>query len=57
MIRVYEAAVAWVDKRLSKLFSQKVNTNRSFHFQKRSQLLIGTHDETLSVSVCVNDPD
>jgi len=31
--------------------------NRRFQFQKRSQYLIGVHNETLSVAVCVCDPD
>jgi hypothetical protein len=29
---------------------------RSLQFQKRSQLFIGTHHETLSVAMRVNDP-
>jgi hypothetical protein len=33
-------------------------SNRRFKFNKRSQLLIGTHDETLSVvAMCVCNPD
>ena len=31
--------------------------NRRFHFQKRRQLFIGTHDETLSVAMRVNCPN
>ena len=32
--------------------------NRPFQFQKRSQLFICTHDETLSViAMCVSNPD
>src|SRR6478736_8096063 len=31
--------------------------NRRFEFQKRSQLFINTHDETLSVAMRVNNPD
>lgn len=31
--------------------------NRSFQFNKRSQDFIGAHDETLSVSMRVSDPD
>jgi hypothetical protein len=31
------------------VFAQKVDTNRSFQFQKRGQLFIGTHNETLSI--------
>jgi hypothetical protein len=30
---------------------------RPFQFQKRSQLFIGTHDETLSVAMRVHNPD
>jgi hypothetical protein len=30
---------------------------RPFEFQKRSEDFIGAHDETLSVAMCVNDPD
>jgi hypothetical protein len=30
---------------------------RPFEFHKRSQLLIGTHNETLSVAMRVNNPD
>ena len=32
------------------LFSQNVDTNCPFQFQKRSQLFIGTHNETLPVA-------
>jgi len=33
-------------------------TNRRFQFQKRSQLFIGTHNETLSVAAMrVRNPD
>jgi hypothetical protein len=32
----------------SALFSQQVNTNRSFQFHKRRQRFIRTHNETLS---------
>jgi hypothetical protein len=31
--------------------------DRRFQFQKRSQLFIGSHDETLSVAMRVNNPD
>jgi hypothetical protein len=31
--------------------------DRGFWFQKRSQLLIRVQNETLSVAVCVNNPD
>jgi hypothetical protein len=31
--------------------------NRPFQFQKRGQLFIGMHNETLSVTVRVNNPD
>ena len=31
--------------------------NRYFQFQKRGQLFIGTHNETLSVAMRVNNPD
>jgi len=35
-----------------------VDTNRSFQFQKRSQLLIGAHNEALAVvAMRVNNPD
>jgi hypothetical protein len=30
---------------------------RSLKFQKRSQYFIGTHDETLSVAMRVNNPN
>jgi hypothetical protein len=30
---------------------------RRFQFHERSQHFIGTHDETLSVAVCVHNPD
>jgi len=39
------------------LFSQQVDTNRTFQFQKRSQLFIGANDEPFSVTVRVNNPD
>ena len=39
-------------------FSQKAGTNRPFQFQKRSQLFIRTHNETLSiVAMRVCNPD
>jgi len=31
--------------------------NRCFQLQKRSQLLIGTHDEPLAVTIGGNNPD
>jgi hypothetical protein len=31
--------------------------NRPFQFQKRNQLFIGTHHETLPVTMRVNNPD
>jgi hypothetical protein len=31
--------------------------NRRFKFQKRRQLVVSMHNETLSVAMCVNDPD
>jgi hypothetical protein len=31
--------------------------NRPFRFQKCCQDFVGTHDETLSVAMCVNNPD
>ena len=31
--------------------------NRSFQFRKRSQLFIGAHDETLSVTMRVHNPN
>jgi hypothetical protein len=31
--------------------------NRRFQFQKRRQLFIRTHNETLSVAMCVSNPD
>jgi hypothetical protein len=40
------------------LFNQKVETNRPFQFQKRSQLVIGAHNVTLSVAAMrVRNPD
>jgi hypothetical protein len=40
------------------LVSQQAETNRPFQFQKRSQLFIRTHNETLSIAaVCVSNPD
>ena len=36
-------------ERLSNLFSQNVDTNRPFQFQKCSQYFIRSHDETLPV--------
>jgi len=30
---------------------------RPLQFHERSQHFIGTHDETLSVAMCVNNPD
>ena len=39
------------------LFSQKVDINRRFQFQKRNQHFIGAHDETLSVAMRVNNPN
>jgi hypothetical protein len=30
--------------------------NRTFHFQKRSQYFIGSHDESLSLAMRVHDP-
>jgi hypothetical protein len=33
------------------------SVNRSFQFQKRSQLFIGTHDDTPSVTMRVNYPN
>jgi|SRR5262245_34475372 len=39
-------------------FSQLVDTDRPFQFQKRSQFFIRTHNETLAVvAVCVSNPD
>jgi hypothetical protein len=33
-------------------------SNRTFKFNKRSQLVVGVHNETLSVvAMCVNNPD
>jgi hypothetical protein len=40
---------------LSRLFA--ASTDRRFEFNKRSQLFIGTHHETLSVAMRVNNPD
>jgi hypothetical protein len=34
-----------------------VDTNRPFQFHKRSQFFVGTHDETLSFAVRVNNPN
>jgi len=33
------------------------STNRRFQFQKCCQDFIGAHDETISIAVCVNNPD
>jgi hypothetical protein len=30
---------------------------RPLQFRKRSQLFVGAHNETLSVSMCINNPD
>jgi hypothetical protein len=39
-------------------FSQQADTNRPFQFQKRSELFIRPHNETLSVAAMrVSDPD
>jgi hypothetical protein len=41
---------------LSRLFA--ATANRRFDFDKRGQLLISTHNETLSVvAICVRNPD
>jgi hypothetical protein len=37
--------------------SSPAKANRRFEFQKRSQLFIRTHNETLSVAVSINNPD
>jgi hypothetical protein len=34
-----------------------MDTNYPLQFHKRSQDFIGTYDETLSVAMCVNNPD
>jgi hypothetical protein len=40
------------------LFSQNVDTNRPFQFQKRRQLFIRTHNEALPITAMrVNNPD
>jgi hypothetical protein len=40
------------------LFSQQVDTNRPFQFEKRSELVIGTHNKTLSIiAMCVSNSD
>jgi hypothetical protein len=46
-------------KNLANLSSQfAARTSRRFHFQKRGQLFIGVHNETLPViAMCVNNPD
>jgi len=48
MTRVYDVSgsVIWTYGSLN-LFSQKVDTKRSFHFHERSQRFIGSDDETL----------
>jgi hypothetical protein len=37
--------------------NSSASAGRRFQFHKRSQLFIGTHHETLSVAMRVNDPD
>jgi hypothetical protein len=37
--------------------SSPARANRRFEFRKRSQHFIRTHNKTLSVAVCVNNPD
>jgi hypothetical protein len=39
------------------LFSQKVDTNRPFQFQKRSKLFIRVYNEPLTVAVSVRNED
>jgi hypothetical protein len=41
----------------SALFGQQVDKTAPLQFQKRSQLFIRAHDETLFVAVRVNNPD
>src|SRR5882724_4107422 len=52
---------SWVQNSLrlwSALFIQQVDTNRSFQFQKCSQLFIRAHDEAVSVAAMrVHNPD
>jgi hypothetical protein len=48
--RVWTPKVSWAGH-----FQSVVN--RPFQFQKRSPLFISAHDETLSVALCVDDPD
>jgi len=33
------------------------SANRRFQFHKRSQFFIRTHNEALSVAVCISNPD
>jgi len=36
----------------------RASANRRFEFQKRSQLFVGVHNETLSISaICIGNPD
>jgi hypothetical protein len=35
----------------------RLTVNCRFKFQKRSQLFIGSHNETLSGAMCVRNPD
>ena len=45
-------------KNLAKLSSQfAASAERRFQLNKRSQLFIRTHNETLSVAMCVHNPD
>jgi hypothetical protein len=45
-------------KNLANLASQfGARANRRFEFHKRSQQFIGTHNETFSVAMRVNNPD
>jgi hypothetical protein len=40
------------------IFCQKMSGNDSREFKKRSQLIIGAHNETFSVAaMCVSNPD
>jgi hypothetical protein len=42
----------------SALFTQEVDTNRPFQFQKRSQLFVGVYNEALTIAaMCVSHED
>ena len=51
------AAFAGYDFQLAKFAQSIAETNRPFQFQKRRQLFIRVHNETLSVAMRVHNPD